>query len=227
MKLIIPFFLFFLTLGNVNAQMRVKDKNKINQIKSIEYKQWEFSPDWYYYSWVKRKIFGISIRVPGLGRHDRGPGGIGIGGDNYVNEYDNNVKQYTPMIATVSSITLPNTEQQEEDTETVYKQELAKFADKTIDYAYILSKSRRDELKGKFNILYQKYALKNGSSKEGQNNMYVLKFEYDRIISNVEIIKDSHMSNAIKREAYLQNEQELIELVALTQRLIRLSDVLK
>ncbi len=199
---------FFLVLSffccKVNAQMSVKDKNRTNQIKSMEFMQWKFTPKWYYYKWHWWN------NPLGLGLHK-----------NYVSKDRRNIYQYTPAIAS-TFLQKNEAEKQEEETEVVYKQELAKFADRSIDYAYTLSKSRRDELKSEFNRFYSEYTIISSDQKSKQTLM----FEYNRILSNVKIINDSHMSNAKKREAYLQNEQELVELIALTKRLIKVSNIL-
>lgn len=211
---------------SASAQWMVRDKNMNNQLKSIEFMQWKFTPDWYYYSWYYKRVLGIKIKLPGLGLHDKGAGGTGIGGDNYVNKYNNNIKQYTPAIASVV-YQRTEAEKQEADTKEVYNQELAKFADKEIDYAYTLSASRRNALKTEFLYYYNKYSKENSFMPDGQKNCKTLLFEYERILSNVKIINESHMSNAKKREAYVESEQELVELVALANRLANLNNVLK
>jgi hypothetical protein len=199
-------FLVFLINININAQTIVKDDNKINQWKSIEFMQWKFTPKWYYYG-----LFDGGL----LGFHQ-----------NYIDNYNNNIKQYTPAIASVV-LQRMETEKQEEDTEEVYKQELAKFTDKEIDYAYSLSSSRRNELKEEFLLYYNKYAQNNSFMPDGEKNCKTLLFEYERILANVKIIHESHMSNAKKREAYIECEQELVGLVALVNRLSNLNNILE
>lgn len=77
----------------VGSMTMVADKHYRNQLASMEYKQWKFSPEYYYKSWYNEKILFITTKVPGLGLHDNGPGGIG-GGDNYINE---RWRQMTPL----------------------------------------------------------------------------------------------------------------------------------
>lgn len=225
MKRILLIIVLFISCFSASAQWMVRDNNKNNQLKSIEFMQWKFSPDWYYYSWYYKRVLGIKIKLPGLGLHDKGAGGTGIGGDNYVNKYNNNIKQYTPAIASVV-LQRNEAEKQEQDTKEVYNQELAKFADKEIDYAYTLSASRRNSLKTEFLYYYNKYAKNNSFMPDGEKNCKTLLFEYERILANVKIIHESHMSNAKKREAYVECEQELVELVALANRLANLNNVL-
>ena len=47
----------------------------------------------------------------------------------------------------------------------------------------------------------------------------VCKFARYRIKKNIDIIHDSHMSNSKKREAYLDFDKELIEVLSLITRL--------
>jgi len=200
---------------SASAQWMVRDKNMNNQLKSIEFMQWKFTPKWYYYSWYTERVLGIKVTLPGLGFHQ-----------HYIDKYGNNIKQYTPTIASVV-YQRTEAEKQEKDTKEVYNQELAKFADKEIDYAYTLSASRRNALKTEFLYYYNKYSQANSFMPDGQKNCKTLLFEYERILSNVKIINESHMSNAKKREAYVESEQELVELVALANRLSNLNNVLK
>jgi hypothetical protein len=256
MKKFILITVFLLFYHSGFTQYIVNDENKINQLKSIEYMQWKLTPKWYYYSWYTEDVLGVPILLPGLGIHDKGILGVGGGsiisdfkeyydqmgmtpesagsmlgigvgeGDNYVNKYNNNIKQYTPAIAAVM-YNKAQAEEQENDTKTVYNQEFAKNADKEVDYAYTLSASRRNELKTEFLYHYHKYASDNSIFSDGAKNCKTLLFEYERILSNVKIINESHMSNAKKREAYVESEQELVELVALANRLANLNNVLK
>lgn len=196
-----------------HAQMLVRDKNKTNQLKSQEYMQWKFTPEWYYYSWYYKRIWGVRVRMPGLGVHDRGPGGIG-GGDRYVRSDKRNILQEAPTIA-FTNITKNNAEEQHKNTDIVYKQELAKFVDKTIDYQYTLSKSTRDNLVVRIENELAKYSKNKGDPK----HIKTLNDEVLRILSNVKIIKDSHMSNSKKREAYLQYENELKEVLSYATKL--------
>ena len=84
------------------AQKPVSDKDKQNQLASMEYMQWNFTPASYYYSWYWKRInlglFSIWVKMPGQGWHDKGPAGlIPALGDNYVNEQ---WRQMTPLRAT-------------------------------------------------------------------------------------------------------------------------------
>ena len=62
-----------MTISHANAQI---DKMLYNQWASMEFKQWQFEPDTYYYSKVRRskRILGIKVSwdEPGNGYHDKG-----------------------------------------------------------------------------------------------------------------------------------------------------------
>jgi hypothetical protein len=214
-KLILIMNLCFICLSGISQSGPVKDDNKINQMKSMEFLQWKFSPEWYYYSWYKEKILGFDVSLPGLGLHQ-----------HYIDNYGNNDKQYLPAIAS-ATYNRTEAENEEENTATVYNHELAKYADREIDYVYPLTAPRRDELKTEFLSYYGKYASDNSTTENKTQNCQTLMFEYDRILANVKIINESHMSNAKKRESYLACEQELVELVALTARLVNLNNMMK
>lgn len=192
------------------SQAKVKDKNVNNQLKSQEYMQWKFTPKWYYYSWYKTKVLGVSITVPGLGLHN-----------NYVKKDKRNIKQEAP---TIVAVTLNEKEatQQGDDTDVVYKQELTKFADRTVDIQYELTKSERDNLISQISKELLKYA-KNGGENQHVNS---ISGEVLRIRANIKIIHESHMSNAKKRVAYIGFQEELTNILSMTLRLNNINKTL-
>lgn len=96
--LTVAFCAAFSFCADICAQTAKYDPHRYNQIASMEFKQWHFTPERYYYSWYDQKInlglFSITVRLPGLGKHDNGFAGIGFGGDGYVNE---RWRQMTPL----------------------------------------------------------------------------------------------------------------------------------
>ena len=96
----------WLTVTAAGAQaIKVEhDKHNYNQVMSMEFASWGFSPKGDYYDWDYKKILGIKIPVPGNGWHEHGWCGTGINvvpnvwaglaghpeliyaPDNYVNE---------------------------------------------------------------------------------------------------------------------------------------------
>ncbi len=184
------------------AQYPVRDRNKNNQLKSQEFMQWKFTPKWYYYGFWHGGLLGLH--------------------QQYINKYGRNIYQTTPMIATVA-ISESQAEKQDKEVDIVYKQELAKFADREIDIAYELYKSQKDD-----RVLRIYAALIRYEEGGGDPAVYrPLSDELNRILSNIKIIHESHMSNAKKREAYLSLDGELMQLEGLCKRLSTLLAVAK
>ncbi len=168
------------------AQWKVKDKNKNNQWKSMEFQQWKFTPKWYY-----------TLFHSGYRKTDK-----------------RNIKQEAPMIA-ASALSKAQSDKQGESTDSLYKQELSQFADKSIDYQYTLTKSNREDLIENIMTELSNYSKKGGNPE----NSFKIIYEVDRIRTNVTIIHESHMGNAKKREAYLGFEKELKSLHRLVVKL--------
>lgn len=179
------------------------DRHNYNQWASMEFKQWYFTPKWYYYSWYTEYILGVPVRVPGLGIHDNGPGGVGIG-DHYVDEI---WRQMTPLrIVSVTEHAL-ETGQNKDETEEwndVYQKDLLTIADRNLDAGYSITNDRRNDLienvDGYATIIsdYEKERVKE---------------EKERILSNVKVIRNTHMDNAKKIAAYERESDSLEQLV--------------
>lgn len=193
------------------------DKDNYNQWASMEYKQWKFTPESYYYSWYKKKIdlglFTIKIDVPGLGIHDDGPGGIGIGGDNYVNE---KWRQMTGLRsgATVTHILESSYSKKEDEYwNTVYKGDLATIADRSLEVSYSITKDTRDRLKKQITDNLD------AMDRETASNF---RMEYNRILDNVSDIRNTHMDNAKKIVAYENENRSLEKLAVLTGKVAKI-----
>lgn len=189
------------------------DKDNYNQWASMEYKQWKFTPRSYYYSWDYKRVLGIKIPIPGLGVHDNGPGGIGIGGDNYVNE---KWRQMTGLRseATVTHILESSYSKKEDEYwNTVYKGDLATIADRSLEVSYSITKDTRDRLKQQI--------TDNLEAMDGEtaNNF---RMEYNRILDNVSDIRNTHMDNAKKIVAYENENRSLEKLAVLTGKVAKI-----
>ena len=161
-------------------------------------------PEWYHYWIWYKKVLGIKIPLPGLGLHDK-----------YGKEDRRNFQlQEIPMMAAVE-YNKSETEKEGYNVDTIYRQELFKFGDKEIDYQYTLTKNRRNDILNDINKKLVEYSS-NGGNKE---HVEVITDEVTRIKKNIDIIHDSHMSNSKKREAYLDFDKELIEVLSLITRL--------
>lgn len=196
------FCLLFFSFGCFSQRI-ANDNNKANQWKSMVYKQWKFTPDWYYYQWYKKKIGVIKVWLPGLGLHQ-----------SYINKYNKNINQMTPMIAS-NKVNELQMESAMKANKKVYEKEIKLYADRTIDYEYLLRKDDINEIK---RLILKEVAMfdKNDVSSE---NIEALYGEYDRINNSVDIIRNGHLSNAERREAYLAFEQDYKNLLSCCKRL--------
>lgn len=207
---IILLLLFTYTLGFSQVVSPVKDKAKLSVLNNIEFKdRVKLQPEWYHYSIWYMKVLGVKIPMVGLGLHN-----------SYAKKDMRNILQEVPLMATVA-YTKEEASKQHEETDKVYNQELFKFADKEVDYQYTLTKSKRNELISDITEEISKYAEEGGTTE----NVKTITDEVIRIRSNIDVIHQSHMSNAKKRESYLSLEQELIELRSLTIRLNNINKV--
>ena len=192
------------------GQKKVKDKGKWSVLHNMEFmNRVKLQPEWYHYAIWYKKIFGVKVPMVGLGLHR-----------HYAKQDKRLVKQEAPMVAAVY-MNKEQTEKEHADAETVYMQELAKFADKSLDYQYILTKSRREELEKKILDNLSAYSSNGGETRFSD----IFYKELARIQQNTKIIHDSHLSNAKKREAYLGIEKELIKVNSLVSRLINLNKI--
>lgn len=190
------------------AQEPVKDSGKWSVLNNMEFmERVRLQPEWYHYWIWYKKIFGIKIPLPGLGLHD-----------SYAKEDRRNILQETPAMAAVA-FNRQQAEKEHESVDTMYRQELFKFTDKSVDYQYTLTKSRRNDLLSDITAQLTDYIDNGGDVDKAK----VISDEVLRISSNVEIIHDSHMSNAKKREAYLDYEKELVEVLSLVTRMNNLN----
>jgi hypothetical protein len=199
-------------VNGIDAQMvmMAEDDHRNNQFKSMVFRQWEFTPKSYYYSWyyeeVDLGIFDFTVKLPGEGVHDNGIPGIG-GGDGYVQVDRRTSFQLTP---TKASTVLSNSEweQSHESEDKMYNQEMMKLADRTIDTEYLLKKEDLDNIK----TVLEKEMAKLSGNKVGLSVCQSLYDEYDRISKNIDIVKNSHLENAKRRVAYQSIETDFIEL---------------
>ena len=79
--------LLAMVAANAMAQKKVHNEHTYNQVASMEFKQWEFTPKDDYFSKVRKKILFIKYDDPGEGYHDDGWFGIGTilpTGSNYA-----------------------------------------------------------------------------------------------------------------------------------------------
>lgn len=197
-----------LLIGLLLYQLPVLAQNDYyNQIASMEYRQWKFTPRSYYYSWDYKRVFGIKIPIPGMGVHDRGPAGVGIGGDNYVNEP---WRLMTPLRATAVAEALMesrNTESEKDFWNKIQIKDLVVYTDRSTNLPLVGAKSvtadERDEISQ--SILDMLFEI---SELDKDNNYRQLlddyRMQYDAIHEEVDLIGSSHEDNSRR----LRNLQE-------------------
>ena len=182
MKRVLLFFSLMLIIGtsNVFSQMPVKDKGKWSVLNNMEFMdRVRLQPEYYHYWIWYKKVLGIKIPLVGLGLHDK-----------YGKQDRRNFQlQEVPMMAVVK-YNKSVTEKEGSKVDTIYKQELFKFGDKTIDYQYTLTKNRRNDILNDINKKLVEYSSTNGN----KEHIKVITDEVTRIKKNIEIIHDSHMS---------------------------------
>lgn len=197
------------------------DKAKHYQWRSMEDGPWSFDPKAYYHSWYMKKIVFIKTKVPGLGIHDNGPAGSGIGGDHYV-------KKYAPVakhrLATTASALVEkgNYEKEEENIKSWNKREIAYFADRSVDLAKPVVKSKFDESLTRFMKNLVTYASSCDNKDDLKYGNYLVR-EYQRILDNKYLIEGSHLENSKKQESYLEMIKQLDGLNANVVSLIKIA----
>ena len=214
MKKLIFFSLTFLLIGTmgVKAQMKVRDKAKASVLNNMEFMNLQRLQPEYYHYWIwYKKIFGIKIPMPGLGLHDR-----------YGKKDMRLAFQEAPTLAAIS-YNKDKTEEYHKEVDKVFMQETAKFADRAVDTQYLLTKEDRRDLIDEINRELVKYAMNKGDLM----HIKALTDEVIRINANVVIIKDSHMGTAKKREAYLNFNKELQQVLSRCVKLNQLNNLIK
>lgn len=178
-------------------------KDVYNQIASMEYRQWKFTPEYYYYSWYMKKIdlglFTIKTKVPGLGMHDNGPGGIGFPGDNYVNEP---WRMMSPLRAsTVAEALLEsrNTESEKDYWNKIMTKDLMVIADRSTNLPMVGAKSvtadEREEISQSIlDMLFEISELDN--LKKYAQLLVEFRLQYDAINQEVDLIAGSNEDNS-------------------------------
>lgn len=203
--------LMTVSMANIHA-----DSHNRNQVASMEYLQWSFTPKGYYYSWVKKKIWpGITIKIPGAGVHDRGPAGIGFPGDRYVSE---RWRQMSPLRAGAVALAISEKKQVDKLKDRwmeIMKRDMLVQADKTLDLGKLIEDDRIGELKSKIAQM--------ASSLPAPESERIMA-EYERIVQNIRIIHKAFIPNADKIVGYRQQMMKLEKLKKITKTISLLKD---
>lgn len=127
MRKIIICLILMLSFASVTfAQIPTYDKDKYNEIMSLERKHWDFSPSWYYY-FLHKNYSGAYLKWKWNGPHVR------------FKESKSNVKTVGPrrekqVIAQLAKDSIVGLEQQYVDS--IYREEVARSADRNVDLVY-------------------------------------------------------------------------------------------
>ena len=192
--------------------MPVYDKAKHYQLRSMETGPWRFWPEGWYYSWWHKDMHFLwwnwSVKLPGLGIHDRGPAGIG-GGDNYVRNYAPNYKLRASMLLT-AQLSKKQYKAITEKISNVHKRELVNIADRKTDIVYTDYKKlfqKLDALMVKNIIVYRR---------EIGNDDTLLEFitEHKKIKHSIEMIHNSYVTNIDRQKVYMEQLKKLEELIS-------------
>lgn len=176
-KIIYLFLSFFISLavyaeGGGGVKM-VYDESLKNQFASTVYSQWKFSPKWFYELLYKK----------------------------YMEEYGNTDDFLEPLTehAENSKNRVINAHN---EIDVVYKQEIVKWNDRTIDREYELVENDINDLRS----LIEKETGKFLKNKISVSNAEVIYKELSRIDSKLKIVIGAHLENEKRRSSY----QEII-----------------
>lgn len=200
--------------------MAQSDEDYYNQVASMEYKQWKFTPKYYYYSWyrVSIKVLGVKISwdEPGLGIHDNGPMGIG-GGDGYVNQKWRQMLPLRGETVTASLLSSNNTDNEKGYWGDVFAKDLVTYFDRGISLAGVeikipilnarsITKDETEEVSQRIlDMLFKIEELDKGKKYEDLVNSFRL--QYDAIHQEMDMTANVHEDNA-KRLKGLQKSND-------------------
>lgn len=192
------------------ALMLKADGANQDQWASMEFKQWKFSPEGYYYSWVHKKFLGITFKLPGSGIHDRGTAGtrLPIPGDNYVNERWRQMSGLRAEAAGMALLEKQEREKIKDRWEEILKRDGLELADKAVDAAKLIEDDKRGKLCSQITKMVED--LPTGESLNIMD-------EYERIQQNIKIIHDAFIPNADKIVAYRKQMHKLERLNKITR----------
>lgn len=210
--------ILFLLLGilEINAQMvrPIESESMYKQLRSMEDGPWEFAPDAYYYSWVRRSdrigFIKWSWDVPGLGVHDRGFAGSGVLGDRYVSKYKPSGQVRAKMIA-LTELSRKYYESIAEKYKDIGERELIDATDRQVNLAIKLYEDRIKTMYSNIKLLSNLH-----DQYRGVKQTLIFRDELARIQSNISLIGKSYIRNAERTQAYLK---ELNNLERLSKKL--------
>ena len=199
----------------MSAQRLARDKEKEKQWKSMENGPWDFAPDWYYY-FLHNKYSGAEMYWKWAG--------FNSGFRVRFKEKDSNVKRIMPTRVTAEETQrqkVKKVETERKYIEELYKEELVREADRSVDLAYASYKDEFDRMQGCITdgLLY---CMKKSDGK--------LKYQVDELSRQNEILCSGiayihktgvgyGLENAKRQQAYEEAKTKMQELVNQTAHL--------
>ncbi len=198
-----------------NAQWPTRDKEKERQWKSMENGPWDFAPDWYYY-FLHKRYSGADMYWKWAGFHS----GFRV----RFREKDSNIKRIMPVRVTAGETQRQKAEKAEEERkhiEGLYKEELAREADRNVDLSYPAYKDEFNRMQDRITDGLLFCMKKSGGR---------LKYQVDELSRQNEIlcadIAYIHktgvgygLENAKRQQAYEEARKKMEELVSRTAHL--------
>ena len=198
-----------------SAQRPSRDKEKEKQWKSMENGPWNFAPDWYYY-FLHNKYSGAEMYWKWAG--------FNSGFRVRFKEKDSNVKRIMPTRVTAEETQrqkVKKVETERKYIEELYKEELVREADRSVDLTYASYKDEFDRMQDCITdgLLY---CMKKSDGK--------LKYQVDEISRQNEILCSGiayihktgvgyGLENAKRQQAYEEAKTKMQELVNQTAHL--------
>lgn len=191
------------------AQRPTRDKEKEKQWKSMENGPWNFAPDWYYY-FLHNKYSGAEMYWKWAG--------FNSGFRVRFKEKDSNVKRIMPTRVTAEETQrqkVKKVETERKHIEELYKEELVREADRSVDLTYASYKDEFDRMQDSITdgLLY---CMKKSDGK--------LKYQVDELSRQNEILCSGiayihktgvgyGLENAKRQQAYEEAKTKMQELV--------------
>lgn len=199
----------------MSAQRLARDKEKEKQWKSMENGPWDFAPDWYYY-FLHNKYSGAEMYWKWAG--------FNSGFRVRFKEKDSNVKRIMPTRVTAEETQrqkVKKVETERKYIEELYKEELVREADRSVDLTYASYKDEFDRMQDCITdgLLY---CMKKSDGK--------LKYQVDELSRQNEILCSGiayihktgvgyGLENAKRQQAYEEAKTKMQELVNQTAHL--------
>ena len=204
-------------VGAVGAHAQDESDGDIyNQVASMEYKQWSFSPDWYYYNRYWGTVIDMpwpipNVRgwLPGLGVHDSQGWVVptlpyvpfyNFIGDNYVNEDWRQMYPLRVEAAGEAWLQAGQTEREKNFWNKIQVKDLAVYTDRSTDLPLIgantVTKDEREDLSQ--NILDNLFKIRElgGEADKYKELVEDLRLEYNVIREEITLVNSSHEHNA-------------------------------